>query len=235
MIGAVAPAAVLFDLDDTLIDYSGNVEACWDAACARVAAAGLDPAAVARAIHAVREWFWGDPVRHARERVDMIGAWTKIAAQALGRVGHPSELLARAIATDFAARRMATTVLFDDALPCLRMLAARGVPLGLVTNGDAGMQREKLARFDLTPQFAVIVIEGEFGTGKPDAAVYRHALAALGTRADATIMVGDNFGWDVAGANAAGLAGVWLDRAGRGLPKDAAPARAIRSLAELVY
>jgi FMN phosphatase YigB (HAD superfamily) len=48
-------------------------------------------------------------------------------------------------------------------------------------------------------------------------------------------MVGDNFGWDVAGANAAGLEGVWLDRAGRGLPKDAAPARVIRSLAELVY
>jgi putative hydrolase of the HAD superfamily len=229
------PDAVLFDLDDTLIDYSGNVEACWDAACARVASARLDPVAVARAIHAVREWFWSDPVRHRRERVDMIGAWTKIAAQALERVGHPSELLARAIATEFAARRMATTVLFDDALPCLRALATRGVPLGLVTNGDAGMQREKLARFDLAPHFAVIVIEGEFGAGKPDAAVYHHALAALGTRGDATMMVGDNFGWDVAGATAAGLAGVWLDRAGRGLPKDAAPARVIRSLAELVY
>jgi putative hydrolase of the HAD superfamily len=229
-----APAAVLFDLDDTLIDYSGNVETCWDAACARVASAGVDPAAVARAIHAVREWFWSDPVRHRRERVDMIGAWTKIAAQALERVGHSSEVLARAIATDFAARRMATTVLFDDALPCLRALAARGIPLGLVTNGDAGMQREKLARFDLAPHFAVIVIEGELGAGKPDAAVYRHALGTLGTRAEATVMVGDNFGWDVAGANAAGLVGVYLDRAGRGLPKDQGPARVIRSLAELL-
>jgi putative hydrolase of the HAD superfamily len=230
-----APDAVLFDLDDTLIDYSGNVEACWDAACARVAPAGVDPAAVARAIHGVRAWFWSDPVRHRRERVDMLGAWTKIAAQALERVGHPSELRARAIATDFAVRRMVTTVLFDDALPCLRALAARGIPLGLVTNGDAGMQREKLARFDLASHFAVIVIEGELGAGKPDASVYRHALDALGTRADATMMVGDNFGWDVAGANAAGLTGVWLDRAGRGLPKDTAPARVIRSLAELVY
>ena len=165
----------------------------------------------------------------------MVGAWTNIAAEALERVGHPSALLARAIATDFAARRMATTVLFDDALPCLHALAARGIPLGLVTNGDAGMQREKLARFDLASHFAVIVIEGELGAGKPDASVYRHALDALGTRADATMMVGDNFGWDVAGANAAGLEGVWLDRAGRGLPKDAAPARVIRSLAELVY
>ena len=228
-----APDAVLFDLDDTLIDYSGNVEACWDAACARGAMAGVDPAAVARAIHTVREWFWSDPVRHRRERVDMIGAWTKIAAQALERVGHPSELLARAIATDFAARRMTTTVLFDDALPCLRALAARGIPLGLVTNGDAAMQREKLARFDLASHFAVIVIEGEFGAGKPDAAVYRHALAALGTRAETTWMVGDNFGWDVAGASEAGLIGILLDRRSRGLPAEVTSGLTIRSLAEL--
>jgi len=231
---AASPHAVLFDLDDTLIDYSGNVEGCWEAACAHVASAGLEPAAVARAVHAVREEFWSDPVRHARERVDMIGAWTKIAAQALDRVGHPSELLARAIATDFSARRMTTTVLFDDAVPCLRALAARDVPLGLVTNGDAAMQREKLARFALEPHFAVIVIEGEFGAGKPDAAVYRHALAALGARPDATVMVGDNFGWDVAGARDAGLVGVYLDRAGRGLPKNAGSTRVIRSLAELI-
>ena len=228
-----APDAVLFDLDDTLIDYSGNGEACWDAACARVASAGVDPAAVVRAIHTVREWFWSDPVRHRRERVDMLGAWTKIAAQALERVGHPSELLARAIATDFAARRMETTVLFDDALPCLRALAARGIPIGLVTNGDAAMQREKLARFDLTSHFAVVVIEGEFGAGKPDAAVYRHALAVLGTRAEATWMVGDNYGWDVAGASEAGLIGVFLDRRGCGLPAGVTSGLTITSLLEL--
>jgi putative hydrolase of the HAD superfamily len=78
------------------------------------------------------------------------------------------------------------------------------------------------------------VIEGEFGTGKPDAAVYRHALATLGTPAAATWMVGDNFGWDVAGAHAAGLTGIYIDREGRGLPKDAHAARVIRSLAELI-
>jgi FMN phosphatase YigB (HAD superfamily) len=46
---------------------------------------------------------------------------------------------------------MATTSLFDDALPCLTALAARAIPLGLVTNGDAAQQREKLARFALEP------------------------------------------------------------------------------------
>jgi len=233
---AASPHAVLFDLDDTLIDYSGNVEGCWEAACAHVASAGLEPAAVARAMHAVREEFWSDPVRHARERVDMIGAWTKIAAQALDRVGHPSELLARAIATDFSARRMTTTVLFDDAVPCLRALAARDVPLGLVTNGDAAMQREKLARFALEPHFAVIVIEGEFGAGKPDAAVYRSALEGLGVEPGPDVwMVGDHLEFDVAGPQRLGLRASWLDRPASGLPPgaDIRPDRIVRGLDEL--
>jgi 2-haloalkanoic acid dehalogenase type II len=225
--------AVLFDLDDTLLDYSGAVESCWEAACAHAAAAGLDPAAVARAVHDVRRWFWSDPVRHARERVAMLAAWTKIAAAALERVGRPSELIARAIATDFAARRLETAALFPDARPCLDALRARGVPLGLVTNGDAAMQREKIARHALAPYFDVIVIEGELGAGKPDPAVYRHALGALDARPASTVMVGDNFEWDVAGACAVGIAGVFLDRAGRGAPPGAPPAPVIRTLRAL--
>ena len=224
---------VLFDLDDTLIDYSGRVEACWDAACARVADVGIDSAHLARVVHEVRIWFWSDPVRHARERVAMLDAWTKIVAAALDRLGRPSDVLARAVATDFAARRMATTSLFDDALPCLDALRARGVPLGLVTNGDAAMQREKLARFALAPYFDVIVIEGEMGAGKPDARVYRHALETLGVAAGATLMIGDNFEWDVAGARAAGITGVLLDRAGKGAPRSAPPAPTIRTLRDV--
>jgi putative hydrolase of the HAD superfamily len=224
--------AVLFDLDDTLIDYSSAVASCWDAACARVAG---DSAAVARAVHDVRAWFWSDPERHAHERVDMLGAWTKIAAMALERVGAASEIMARAIATDFAARRMEATSLFADVVPCLTRLRADGVVLGCVTNGDAGMQREKLDRHALAAFFDVIVIEGEFGRGKPEAAVYRHALGTLGVTPAAAVMVGDNLEWDVAGAQALGLGGIWIDRQRAGLPAGATvqPTRIIGSLDEL--
>jgi len=225
--------AVLFDLDDTLIDYTGRVEGCWDAACAQAAPHGVDVVALAQAVHEARRWFWGDPDRHARERVDMLGAWTKIAALALERVGRPSERVAREVAVDFSLRRTAATTIFDDALPCLHGLCARGVPLGLVTNGDARMQREKLERHQLGHFFDVVVIEGELGVGKPDATVYRHALRALGVEASQAMMVGDNFEWDVAGAARAGLTGVWLDRAGRGGAETAHATRTIRTLAEL--
>ncbi|MGH7895468.1 MAG: HAD family hydrolase [Candidatus Binatia bacterium] len=228
--------AFLFDLDDTLIDYTGPVESCWDAACGLADDAGLDAATVCRTMHGVRRWFWSDPERHARERVDMLGAWTKIAALALDRVGHPSDALARAIAADFAARREATTTVFGDAVPCLTALRSRRLPLGLVTNGDAAMQRAKLLRHGLGGFFDVIVIEGELGTGKPDPTVYRHALAALGVAPGEATMVGDNLEWDVAGAQRVGLGGVWIDRPGRGLPAGVPvrPTRVIHSLAEVL-
>ena len=213
--------AVLFDLDDTLLDYSGGVDRCWETAI-RTAAPGLDAAALMTALGESRRWFWSDPERHRRERTDMLRAWTSIAAGALERAGRADARAAARIAEAFAANRRATMRLFPDARACLERLRARDVPLALVTNGDARQQRDKIERHGLAGFFRAIVIEGEFGRGKPDAVVYEEALRTLGRRADEACMVGDNLEWDVAGPQRLGLTGVWIDRAGNGLPADAA-------------
>src|SRR5215831_5041879 len=72
----------------------------------------------------------------------------------------------------------------------------RGIPLALVTNGDAS-QRYKIARHDRARFFDAIVVEGEFGAGKPDEAVYRHALGALGMAPGEAMMVDHHLEWDV--------------------------------------
>ena len=228
--------AVLFDLDDTLLDYSGEAARCWSEACAAVAApAGVDPEMLRSAIGDAGAWFWGDPERHRRERIDMLSAWRKIAEAALERCGGVRDGLASRMAADFAARRRASWTLFSDAVPALQHLRARGVPLALVTNGDAGMQREKITNFDLARFFDVVVIEGEFGCGKPDARVFHHALAALAVSPREAWMVGDNLVWDVLGAKQVGVSAAWLDRDGHGLPSDApaVPDRVLGSLADV--
>jgi putative hydrolase of the HAD superfamily len=228
--------AVLFDLDDTLLDYSEGADRCWAEACAAHApAAGVDPVALAAALEAVKAWFWSDPERHRRERVDMLGAWRKIAAAALARCGVAGDGLAARLAEDFAARRRAAWRLFPDAVPALEALRRRGLRLALVTNGDARFQREKIARWGLARFFDCIVIEGEFGCGKPDPRVFRHALASLGVEPARAWMVGDSLAWDVAGARAVGLRAAWLDRAGGGLPAGArvVPDRVLHSLSEV--
>jgi len=228
--------SLLLDLDDTLLDYSGGVDDCWAAACTVGGASGAAEAAVlVPAVGASRRWFWEDPARNRRERVNMLGAWTKIVEHALATLGRPDPALAASIAAEFARRRRERMRLFPDARACLAAWRANGVRLGLVTNGDASQQRDKIARHALAGYFDVIVIEGEFGAGKPDAAVYRHALDALGARAADTCMVGDHLDFDVAGAQRLGLQGIWIDRAGAGLPSGCVvrPDRIIRALTEL--
>lgn len=228
--------ALLLDLDDTLLDYSGGVDASWAEAC--VACCGscdVDPARLIAALAPTRRWFWDDPERHRTERIDMLRAWTRIVTHALERIGVTNDALADTIARDFAARRRERMQLFPEAVECLEAFRRAGLPLGLVTNGDARQQRYKIERWDLAKYFDVMVIEGEFGAGKPDEVVYRHALAKLGVAAADACMVGDNLEFDVEGAQRLGLRGLWIDREGRGLPAGSGvrPWRIIRSLAEI--
>jgi putative hydrolase of the HAD superfamily len=227
--------AVLLDLDDTLLDYSGGAEQCWAQACAAGASA-LDQTLLLAELGTVRRWFWSDPERHRRERIDMMRAWTTIVAHALERCGAADPGRAAAVAEDFATRRRAIMTLFPEAHDVLRALRARGLPLALVTNGDAREQRAKIERHALAPFFDAILIEGEMGVGKPEAVVYRRALEALGVQAGPEVwMVGDHLEFDVAGSQRAGLRAAWIDRPGAGLPPGSAaqPDRILRTLDQL--
>jgi len=229
--------ALLLDLDDTLLAYSAGVDDSWTEACG-AAALPMEAATLVAALAETRKWFWsGDPERHARERVNMLGAWTKIAVEALARCGCADEALAAAIARDYAARRREAMRLYPESRTVLEALCARGLPLALVTNGDALQQRDKIERHDLARYFGAIVIEGEFGCGKPQERVYREALSRLGIGIDGVWMVGDNLEWDVVAPQRLGLTGIWIDREGAGLPTshaEAQPHRIIRSLSELL-
>jgi putative hydrolase of the HAD superfamily len=49
--------------------------------------------------------------------------------------------------------------------------------------------------------------------GKPEPAVYAHALASLGVSASDAWMVGDNLEWDVATPRKLGMRGIWIAKA----------------------
>lgn len=225
---------VLFDLDDTLLDSSGGAGRCWSECCAAHAGgAGTSAERLQAAVDEARRWFWSDAARHRAERTNMVRAWSKIAKLALEAVGG-DPAFAEAMGSDFAQRRSAAEALFADALPTIDALRARGHRLGLVTNGDAGIQRSKLARHALGHYFDAIVIEGEFGRGKPDREVFAHALALLGAEPHGVHMVGDNVEWDVTGAQRAGLRGVWIDRTRSGQQHDPPADHTIHGLSELL-
>jgi putative hydrolase of the HAD superfamily len=139
--------------------------------------------------------------------------------------------LAEELGERFGIERRARHEVFAD-VPAA--LAAAGVPLALVTNGASCLQREKFAASGLGDRFDAVVVSGDLGVGKPDAAVFRHALALLGASADAAVMVGDSLDRDIEGARAAGLRAVWINRTGRPRPEGVTEISTLAALAAVV-
>ena len=132
--------------------------------------------------------------------------------------------------------REALIHLFPQVEETLQYLCDHQVALALITNGAARQQRQKVQRFGLGRFFTTILIEGELGYGKPEAAVYRRALEHLGLTPEAVWSVGDNLEWDVSAPQQLGMFGIWHDVRAQGLPLTAAviPDRIITSIAELM-
>lgn len=116
------------------------------------------------------------------------------------------------LAEAFPQERRKTALLFEDALEVLEKLKG-DYQLLMLTNGSPDLQTIKL---DLTPElvpfFDQILISGDFGKGKPDPAIFEHALELLGLNKEEVLMVGDNPNTDILGAERAGIASVWLNR-----------------------
>jgi putative hydrolase of the HAD superfamily len=128
--------------------------------------------------------------------------------------------------------------LHDDALPCLDRLDAAGIRIGIITNGDAAFQGAKLDGVGLTSRIEHVIASGSLGFTKPDPRIFEHACEVFGVTAPEALYVGDRLRTDAIGAAAAGLLGVWLDRARSGTTEELAEAsafgaRVIASLDEL--
>ena len=140
------------------------------------------------------------------------------------------------LSATYSTRRERSATPSPGAVDTLRHLRGEGVRLALVTNGNADRQRRKVETHGLGPLFDYVLIEGEFGLGKPDERVYRYALSRTGTPPGETRMVGDNLEWEVVAPQRLGMAGIWVDAAGAGLPEssEVTPDRIIRSMPELL-
>lgn len=194
--------AVLFDAGDTLIRLAGSGTALVHAAAAELGAAPLDPARVDAAWRAVldrsgtaEELAKGRDLCADRHRA----VWTRLYTEsgcddlAPGLSDRLYELTVRAGSWEP----------FADALPTLRALHDRGLPIGIVS--DTGFDlRPALARAGLLPLVDCVVLSYEQGRCKPAPAVFRAACDELGVEPGRTLMVGDNASTD-GGAAAAGL------------------------------
>ena len=238
--GEILPPALLLDMDDTILADSAGATESWQRLCEEFSSRQpFSAETVLAAIDAYRTWYWSDAERHRMGRLDLDAARQHILEVALERLGMTQatlQPLAREMALRYADMRNERSQPLPGAIDALDALRARGVRLALLTNGAAIAQRRKIERHQLAPYFELVIVEGEFGIGKPEAQVYQHALATLQLRPNDAWMVGDNLEWDVAAPQRLGVKGVWIDLSGNGLPATSAvrPDRIIRSLTDLL-
>lgn len=229
-----AVRAVLFDLDDTLLDGSGHRDAIRRA-CAEIGALiGVDPERVFEANSEVWQTYW-------REIGDKwtLGALTGEAVtreawrRTLAACGRDDPSL-----TDLAAethiRLVRAGLRLHADVPAVLDALEPHYRLGLITNGASDTQRTALRGTDIERRFGAIVVSGEVGVAQPDASVFRTALEGLGVEPEEAWHVGDNLHADIAGARAAGVTGVWINRRNEvRRDEDPVPHHEVGSLSEL--
>jgi putative hydrolase of the HAD superfamily len=102
---------------------------------------------------------------------------------------------------------------YPDAVPALQGLRDRGLSLVAVSNWDCSLARV-LERCGLEGVLDGTVTSAEAGARKPDPAIFAVALELAGCAPDQALHVGDTPEEDVAGARAAGIRPLLIDRDG---------------------
>lgn len=200
--------AVLFDLDDTLLDGDAAWRSGMTAILRRCSGIDRDRAFSAWDV-AFNEYF--DAYLEGRlslheHRTKRIRSW----AEALSIPIEPGT--EHDWFDSYLAGYEAGWKPFSDVAPALHRLAH--VRLGIVTNGDGQQQRAKVSALALDVNFEVIVVSGDVGYPKPDPRIFHAAAQTLGLPAERCLFIGDREDVDAMGAHNAGMQGVWLNRRG---------------------
>jgi putative hydrolase of the HAD superfamily len=121
--------------------------------------------------------------------------------------------------------------LFEDTLPVLTDLKARGLVTGLISNIEKNMT-EAIQKLGIASKLDIVVTSQDAGAVKPQPEIFRFALQKGRVEPGEALYVGDQYRVDVVGANAAGMKGILLDRVGYYKQKPDCPV--IKSLKEVI-
>lgn len=236
--------AILFDLDDTLLDWS-NFKASWMT---------MESNHISGVVEYLREC--GHSLDDLHTFTEAFGKRTyesweaarlDLRAPNLGTVlqdtahefGIARELFdMRACLEAYHWGPVDGTVIFPDVLEVLQALRDLNIQMGIITNAyqPMWMRDLELTAFGLLDLFPTCRFSAaDVGWLKPHPAIFQAALDCLGTKPEETVFVGDDLEADIAGAQAAGLHAV-MRQSRHSVPRfrdHVVPDAVIQSLTEL--
>jgi len=212
--------AVLFDLDDTLIDWSGFngdyfelEKPHFEAVRTHVMERGHDVPPVEQLISSFRDLAMA-AWEHGRETL-VSPHLPRLLQEALAQHDVPTdEFDLDQIMSVYRWGKVQGTTVFEEVPHTLEALLGEDIRIGIVTNAfqtmvmrDRELEEHGLLQYFKTCRFAA----ADVGYLKPHPAIFEHALDCIGTQPEETVFVGDNLTADVAGAQRVGMKAVWRD------------------------
>jgi FMN hydrolase / 5-amino-6-(5-phospho-D-ribitylamino)uracil phosphatase len=211
-----SPRLVLFDLDDTICDHDGSLRVRLTASFA-AAFNGNPPANIDEIVE---------------ESIDVSVFGTDHFADVLRPHGVTDAGLVKAAADVYVADRYSGLQLFPEAVDVVKVISQQA-GVGMITNGPSGIQRGKIELLGIEPLFPFILVSEEVDIWKPDPRIFHHAMELGQAKPEETVYIGDNPGHDVAGAQAAGVTSVWVNRRKAEWPGGELPDHEIDDLRQL--
>ena len=212
--------AILFDLDNTLVQYERSPGEVLRASFETL---GSKP------LFSVEDYY-----ARYDEFAEKCGSMNELRSECFaalaGENGHEQHL-GRDVADAFSDERDQTNVeLLPSATRVLSELS-REYGLAIVTNGVPDAQQQKINAVNIERWVDTIVIAGHDVPPKPDPEPFQQAIQSLNTTAGSTVHVGDTVETDIAGASAAGLDSVWISN---GDTQEYTPTHRIESLGDIL-
>ena len=187
--------AVLFDLDETLLDRTASIQVFLKEQYQRF---GPHLAHI--------------PFERYRERflaLDGCGYVPKDVVYGKLIEEFAITVPADQLLEDFHEYGWRACILFPGAVGLLQRLRMSGYKLAIITNGSIRSQQAKVLKSGLDRLVDQILISEEEGVRKPDPIIFRRACERLGVEPAACVFVGDNPEADVFGAHQVGMKAIW--------------------------
>lgn len=188
--------AVLFDLDDTLIDRAGGYARLCRHWYRTLPSRGR-PADEEQFVARMAEWDQSGAAKHERYG-RLLRLWPASFRDVESAIAAHRRSLADFVTVDPRTRAL------------LIRLRRAGIRTAVVSNGRAASQRRKLRNTGIDEVVDEIVVSAEVGAAKPATGIFRHALNAIGADPAEALFVGDNPVADIRGAKRFGMRAVWV-------------------------
>jgi 2-haloacid dehalogenase len=198
-------STVLFDLDDTLVDFKESERLSLKACHAQFFSHLIPEDIFLRDYHHINQALW-QQVEKGSIPVSLVG---------LARFQQLADLhqmaLPPGVRLFYEQQLIRNAKLIEGAERLLDSLLARRIHIGFITNGISEVQRGKYEELGLSRYSDVLVISEDVGCSKPDARIFHHILARMQARAEDTLMVGDSLSSDGEGARGVAMPFCWYN------------------------